>query len=123
MKYIESERVDIARQIYNRELSYKEAMEKYGLCRNSVKNYVRNYIKQNNLPPLAKGRPSGTFVVRKGMANEPPAKQEDLEKMTREELMQEVLKARIRETRLKKGYEVKGDGVVIKYDMQNTNPY
>ena len=36
--------------------------------------------------------------------------------MTKEELIQEVVKARIQEARLKKGYEVKGDGAVILYD-------
>ena len=40
--------------------------------------------------------------------------------MTREELMLELVKARIAEARLKKGYEVKGDGTVILYDIENT---
>ena len=40
--------------------------------------------------------------------------------MTREELMLELVKARIAEARLKKGYEVKGDGTVILYDKENT---
>ena len=34
----------------------------------------------------------------------------------KEELIQELVKARITEARLKKGYEVKGDGSVILYD-------
>ncbi len=38
---------------------------------------------------------------------------EDLEAMTKEELIQELVKARITEAQLKKGYEVKGDGSVI----------
>lgn len=33
----------------------------------------------------------------------------------REELIQELIKAKITEARLKKGYEVKGDGTVILY--------
>jgi hypothetical protein len=44
---------------------------------------------------------------------------EDLEAMTKEELIQELVKARITEARLKKGYEVKGDGSVILYDNKN----
>ncbi len=39
--------------------------------------------------------------------------------MTKEELILEVVKARIAEARLKKGYEVKGDGSVILYDRKN----
>ena len=45
---------------------------------------------------------------------------EDLESMTKEELIHELVKARITEARLKKGYEVKGDGSVIIYDSKNT---
>lgn len=44
---------------------------------------------------------------------------EDLEAMTKEELIQELVKARITEARLKKSYEVKGDGSVILYDNKN----
>ena len=40
--------------------------------------------------------------------------------MTKEELIRELVKARITEARLKKGYEVKGDGSVIIYDSKNT---
>ena len=45
---------------------------------------------------------------------------EDLESMTKEELIHELVKARIKESRLKKGYEVKRDGSVIIYDSKNT---
>lgn len=45
---------------------------------------------------------------------------EDYESMTKEELIRELVKARIVEARLKKGYEVKGDGSVILYDRENT---
>ena len=43
--------------------------------------------------------------------------------MTKEELIQELVKARINEARLKKGYEVKGVGaekVFIPLDNKNT---
>jgi len=39
--------------------------------------------------------------------------------MTKEELIQELMKAKITEARLKKGYVVKGDGTVILYDSKN----
>jgi transposase len=44
---------------------------------------------------------------------------EALKSMTQEELIDELVKARIREARLKKGYEVKGDGSVIRYVSKN----
>ena len=43
--------------------------------------------------------------------------------MTKEELIRELVKARITEARLKKGYEVKGDGaekVFMPIDSKNT---
>ena len=49
-----------------------------------------------------------------------PAEMEELESMTKEQLIQELVKARITEARLKKGYEVKGDGTVILYGNGNT---
>jgi transposase len=45
---------------------------------------------------------------------------ETYEAMTKEELIQELIKARITEARLKKGYEVKGDGSIIQYSNKNT---
>ena len=47
----------------------------------------------------------------------------DYESMTREELIQELVLAKINEARAKKGYEVKGGGVekeYIVYDSRNT---
>ncbi len=40
--------------------------------------------------------------------------------MSKDELIQELIKARIAEARLKKGYEVKGDGSGIRYSSKNT---
>ena len=40
----------------------------------------------------------------------PPAKLEDYETMSKEELINELVHAKINEARLKKGYEVKGVG-------------
>ena len=45
---------------------------------------------------------------------------DELKGMTKEELIVELVKARITEARLKKGYEVKGDGTVIPYGSKNT---
>ena len=48
---------------------------------------------------------------------------EKYESMTKDELIRELVKARINEARLKKGYEVKGDGaekVFVPLDSKNT---
>lgn len=49
-----------------------------------------------------------------------PHNLEAYESMSKDELIQELIKARIAEARLKKGYEVKGDGSVIRYSSKNT---
>ena len=45
---------------------------------------------------------------------------EAYEAMSKDELIQELVKARIAEARLKKGYEMKGDGSIIHYSSKNT---
>ena len=115
MKYTKEERLDIGRRIYDGEISRYEAAEQYGINDQTARNYMRMYRDANQLPPK-RGRstfPSTSF-------QKAPAGMEDLEAMTKEQLIQELVKARITEARLKKGYEVKGDGTVILYDNGNT---
>ena len=45
---------------------------------------------------------------------------EELETMTKEQLIQELVKARITEARLEKGYEVKEEDTVILYGSRDT---
>ena len=47
----------------------------------------------------------------------------DYSSMSKDELIEELMKARVREARLKKGYRVKGDGADKEYfllDSKNT---
>ena len=115
MKYTKEERLNIGKRIYDGELSRYEAAEQYGISDDSARRYMRMYRDANHLPSKQskKGISTPSFkVLSHGM--------DDLESMTREELIQELVKARITEARLKKGYEVKGDGAVILYDIKNT---
>ena len=115
MKYTLEERLDIGRRIYDGELSRYEAAEQYGIGEHTARNYMRMYRDANHLPPKRGKRsvPAPSFKTA-------PAGMEDLESMTKEQLIQELVKARITEARLKKGYEVKGDGTVILYGSKNT---
>ena len=76
---------------------------------------MRMYRDVNHLPPKRLKKPVTVLSF-----NTSPQGMDDLESMTKEELIQELVKARITEARLKKGYEVKGDGAVILYDSKNT---
>ena len=115
MKYTKEERLDIGRRIYNGELTRYQAAEQYGINDQTARNYMRMYRDANQLPPKRGKRATHAVSFRTA-----PVGMEDLEAMTKEQLIQELVKARITEARLKKGYEVKGDGTVILYGKENT---
>ena len=124
MKYTPEERLEIGRRIYEGEINVYKAAVEYGIGGTCARNYMRQYRSANNLP--AKGR--GTAIIReKGEAVPKPIVMdpglEEYESMTKEELIKELVRARIREERLKKGYEVKGVGaekVFVLLDSENT---
>lgn len=116
MKYTKEERLDIGRRIYNGEVTRYQAAEKYGINEQTARNYMRMYRDANGLPPKHNTRNSDKSPC----TNTTPAGMEDYESMTKEELIHQLMLARIRETRLKKGYELKGDGTVIRYVSKNT---
>ena len=114
MKYTLEQRLDIGRRIYEGELTRFQAAEEYGINDNTARNYMWLYRDTNHLPPKNAGRKRKTDASKTPQPIE--AKQPDFESyeaMTKEELIQALIQARITEARLKKGYEVKGDGSVI----------
>ena len=116
MKYTLEERLGIGRRIYDGELTKYAAAEQFGISINTARDYMRLYRDSNNLPPKQNSRNShiAPSIIKE------PAGMEEFQSMTKEELIQELVKARITEARLKKGYEVKGDGTVILYGSKNT---
>ena len=117
MKYTKEQRLDIGRQIYDGELSRYEAAEKYNINDQTARDYMRLYRDVNHLPPKKAGR---SLQIGAKSTQTAPTSIADLETMSKEELIEEIIKARIIEARLKKGYEVKGDGTVIRYVKKNT---
>ena len=119
MKYTKEQRLDIGRRIYNGELSKFEAADQYGICWQTARDYMWQYRYENNLPPK---RPNHANRTSSSIQKSPPEPKglEAYEAMSKEELIQELVKARIAEARLKKGYEVKGDGSIIHYSSKNT---
>ena len=116
VKYTKEERLDIGRRIYTGELSRYEASEKYGININTARDYMRLYRDTHDLP-AKRGTPKNYAV---GQTATSAVSLEELESMSKEELIRELIMARINEARLKKGYEVKGDGTVILYGKENT---
>ena len=112
MKYTKEQRLDIGRRIYDGEISKYDAAEQYDISWQTARDYMRLYRNENHLPPKRGYSSSDGTPIRKNLPE-----QNNLEAY---ELIQELVKARIAEARLKKGYEVKGDGSIIHYSSKNT---
>jgi transposase len=123
MKYTYEERLDIGRRIYEGEISRFDAAQEYGIGMGTARDYMRLYRDLNQLPSMRvhlEQKRKRTHAQVSTPRITAPASMEDYESMSKEELIQELVKARITEARLKKGYEVKGDGTVIRYVNKNT---
>lgn len=115
MKYTKEERLDIGQRIYRGEITRYEAAEMYSISVNTARDYMRLYRDVNQLPAKC-----GTKGLCMDTLNNPQPNLEEMQSMSKDELILELIKARVAEARLKKGYEVKGDGTVILYDSVNT---
>ena len=98
MNYTQEERLDIGRRIYNNEITRYEVAEEYGISDQTARTYMRLYRAANHLPPKNRNRNAHAPTPAATM----PADMETLASMTKEELIEEVIKARIAEARLKK---------------------
>lgn len=121
MKYTLEQRLDIGRRIYEGEITRFQAAQEYDINDNTARSYMRLYRDTNNLPSKNSGRMNLTAKAKSSLSiGAKPPNLEEYESMTKEELIRALVQARITETRLKKGYEVKGDGTVIRYSSKNT---
>ena len=122
MKYTKEERQEIGRQIYEHELTCRQAAEEYGIHIHTAKRYLKFYRDTNGLQPQ-RAMLSAERIARAKATPSAPEDISDYENMTKEELIRELVLAKINEARAKKGYEVKGVGVekeYIVYDSRNT---
>ena len=113
MKYTKEPRLAIGKRIYDGELSRYEAAEEYGISDQTARDYMRQYRAANNLPPKH-GR-QRMYGLAKAKNVPAPEGMKDYEAMTKEELIDALVMARINEARLKKGYLVEGVGAQKKY--------
>jgi transposase len=111
MSYSKTERLEIGRKIYENEISRRQAAAQYGICEDTARGYMREYRDTNHLPAKEPAIPA--FQTVRIEKQEPDL--EDYENMTKEELIDALVMARINVARLKKGYEVKGVGAKKKY--------
>ena len=109
MSYTREQRLNIGKQIYNNEISKSDAAIKYSISEDTARNYMRLYRDVNGLPPKNRIQKDENTIKINVHSSEPDLS--EYKSMTKEELIKELVKSRISEARLKKGYEVKGVGV------------
>ena len=105
MKYTKEQRLDIGRQMYTKEISKADAMDKYGISRASAESYVTQYKRANGISVKSHNASSISNIK-----IIPEADLELYQSMSKEELIQQLIISKANELRAKKGYEVKGDG-------------
>lgn len=119
MKYAREERLEIGRKIYSGEITKYEASEQYDISINSARDYMRLYRDVNALPP----KNHRGSCTRSQATAKPQESLEEIQSMSREELIDALVSARINEARLKKGYTVEGVGAdrkFIRFGKKNT---
>ncbi len=122
MKYTPEERLEIGRQIYETKTTYQAAAESFNISPRTAYRYLWLYRNSKGLPSRSAGRPEGMKYTTPTAASKGGGI-EEYEKMTREELIRELVLSKINEERAKKGYVVKGVGAekeYIEYDSKNT---
>ena len=124
MKYSKEERLEVGRKIHESGMSNLNAGIMFGISEESARRYRILYEQSQGIEHDSshahKGPVDTTALITPG---EPMSVSDDYSSMTREELIEELMKAKIREARLKKGYLVKGVGADKEYillDNKNT---
>lgn len=107
MKYSKEERLQIGKEIYTHEISISAAANKYNVNPYTARDYMREYRDTNNLPPMDDGAEELKIIRSKKKEKIDLSK---LNEMTKDELIDEVIKAKVETERAKKGYAVKGGG-------------
>ena len=98
MKYSREQRLEIGRRIYENELSRRKAAKEYGISEGTAREYMRLYRDENMLPPkhaVRRKSPDSSSATDSAAAN-------ILRAMTKERLVQELIKSKFTEIRLRK---------------------
>lgn len=116
MKFTKEERLEVGRKIHESGLSNLKAAKVFGISEESARRYRLQYKAANNIEHItSKARKNDGDVLPALNYMEPASTHEDYAAMSKEELIEELMKSKVREARLKKGYIVKGVGVNKEY--------
>ena len=105
MYYMPEERLNIGRRVFTQEISKEKAASEYNISITTVVNYVKEYMQANKISIVPKVDTSEII--------ETP----DYSTMSKEELINEIMKKDIQVARAKKGYTVKGGGKTKEYNI------
>jgi len=94
MKYTKEKRMEIARRVYDGEITTAAAGVNYELNPSSVKGYLRLYREVNGLPPK---REHNSSISPAHIVKEKDPSLKEYEAMSREELVDALVIARINE--------------------------
>ena len=100
-KFSKEERLEIGKEVYNKEIKINQAAIKYNINPYTVRDYMREYREINNLKEINRVIAENNFT--------------DLNKLSKEKLIEELIKAKVEIERAKKGNQVLGGGHKIKY--------
>ncbi len=95
-------RGDIAKDIHENGLSFAQAGKKYGIPTSTARYYYTSYVKENGL----KSKKKDQVMVK----IEKEINIDTLKELSKDQLIDEIIKAKVEVERLKKGYMVKGGG-------------
>jgi len=104
------QRVAIGKEIVDGLISPIEASKKYGISRSTAQQYATDYRRANGLPVRSHTPIKIESQAVRVKNNATSFDLEDYQSMSKEQLIEELIKSKINEARAKKGYEVKGDG-------------
>lgn len=115
MPLSKEQREAIGKEIATGIISSTQAVNKYNISRSAAQLYAQQYRKEHNIPTPKPGRKQNDNVIPVANTKLPkseilPSSMEQYMEMSKEELINELIKAKVNEARAKKGYEVKGDG-------------
>ena len=116
MNYNKEERIEIGKKIYESGKSNLQAANELGICEESARRYRIAYEESVGIQHV-------TDKSNKSAIPSETITKDDYESMSKKELIQELMKSKINEARLKKGYMVKGDGANKEFfllDNKNT---
>ena len=114
-------KASIGLEIYSKTITIYEAATKYDINLYIARDYMRLYRDKNGLPPMIDNEPNPQS--QKQQKKKPTfVDYDDLENMSKDELIDEVIKARVEAERAKKGYTVKGSGQEKEFiNLKNQN--